>query len=170
MWLPRKSKSNKEQELWNNFQIKILCSAAISPSAWLNDLWKWPPPAIERGGFELKAENLFAFTHLRHPPDGQAILFQAMILTKENSREQIKGVRPSFTGVQRLWSLCSRAKSIKSSNRKISNCHWDYKSQITMHWDWDFVTHLKWGIWNFRITTSLSLKMCNMSSFVNLAS
>ena len=67
-------------------------------------------------------------------------------------------VHHSQARVQRLWSLCSRAKSIKSSNRKISNCHWDYKSQITMHWDWDFVTHLKWGIWNFRISTSLSLK------------
>ena len=72
-------------------------------------------------------------------------------------------VHHSQAGVQQLWSLCSRAKSIKSSNRKISNCHWDYKSQITMHWDWDFVTHLKWGIWNFRISTSLSLKICNMS-------
>ena len=94
----------------------------------------------------------------------EGFCFQAMILTKENSREQIKGcVHHSQAGVQRLWSLCSRAKSIKSSNRKISNCHWDYKSQITMHWDWDFVTHLKWGIWNFRISTSLSLKICNMS-------
>ena len=94
----------------------------------------------------------------------EGFCFQAMILTKENSREQIKGcVHHSQAGVQQLWSLCSRAKSIKSSNRKISNCHWDYKSQITMHWDWDFVTHLKWGIWNFRISTSLSLKICNMS-------
>ena len=28
----------------------------------------------------------------------EGFYFQAMILTKENSREQIKGVRPSFTG------------------------------------------------------------------------
>ena len=54
-------------------------------------------------------------------------------------------------------------RKIDQINRKISNCHWDYKSQITMHWDWDFVTHLKWGFWNFRISTSLILKICNMS-------
>ena len=67
-------------------------------------------------------------------------------------------------GAQRLWSLCSRAKSIKSSNRKISNCHWDYKSQITMHWDWDFVTHLKWGIWNSHISCGIVQNVLNRAT------
>ena len=112
-------------------QQGLLRSAATSASAWLNDLWKWPAPAIERGGFELKAENLFAFTHLRHPPDGQAILFQAMILTKENSREQIKGCVHHSQGAAAVISLQPRKvdQIIQQKNLKlplrlqISNYH-----------------------------------------------
>ena len=117
-------------------QQGLLRSAATSASAWINDLWKWPPPAIERGGFELKAEsniddNFFAFTHLRHPPDGREIFFQAMILTKENSREQIKGCVHRSQGAAAVISLQPRKidQIIQQKNLKlplrlqISNYH-----------------------------------------------
>ena len=104
IWLKSRSQIGDERRSWVNLFFCI--SAARSPPLCCHlslCLTKWSLKMTAAGDWKrwiwIKSGESFCFyTSETSSRWYEGFCFQAMILTKENSWEQIKGVRPSFTG------------------------------------------------------------------------